>query len=168
MRSNISTLKLKAGREEYPTKDYCVGTLIKVDDTGRPVVDFHNNENGPLIARTLVQIPLQSEYPDKHSQSVLLIFEKGDPRSPIIAGFVHETLYSKNDEISFPLHHSDPKELIVDKKRISFNAYDEVVIRCGKSSLNLHKNGKVVMKGVQITTRASQANKIRGANVNIN
>ena len=135
---------------------------------GHPVVDFPGNLNGPLTARTLVQIPLQSKYPDNYPQFVLLIFENSDPRFPIIAGFVHETLHSDNNELSFPLPPSDPKELIVDKKRILFNAYEEVVIRCGKCSINMQKNGKVVMKGVQITSRASQANKIRGATVNIN
>ena len=168
MQSNISTLKLKDNKDEHSTIDNCVGTLIEVDGTGRPVVDFPGNVNGPLIARTLVQLPLQNEDPAKHPQFVLLIFENSDPRFPIIAGFVHETLYLNNDEVLFPFHSSDPKELIVDKKRILFNAYEEVVIRCGKCSINLHKNGKVVMKGTQITSRASQSNKIRGATVNIN
>ena len=168
MQSNISTLKLQDNKEAYSSTDNCVGTLIEVDGMGRPVIDFPGNVNGPLIARTLVQLPFQNEDPAKHPQFVFLIFENSDPRVPIIAGFVHETLYSNNDEVSFSLHPSDPKELIVDKKRILFNAYEEVVIRCGKCSINMQKNGKVVMKGVQITTRASQANKIRGATVKIN
>lgn len=168
MQSNISTLKLKDNKHENSTIDNSVGTLIEVDGTGHPVVDFPGNVNGPLIARTLVQLHLHNEDPAKHPHFVLLIFENSDPRFPIIAGFVHETLYSNNDEVSFSLHPSDPKELIVDKNRILFNAYEEVVIRCGKCSISLQKNGKVVMKGVQITSRASQSNKIRGATVNIN
>jgi hypothetical protein len=168
MQSNISKLRIKDDREENSTNNYCVGSLIEIDSTGRPVVDFPGNANGPLVARTLVQIPVQSEYPNRDSQPILLIFENGNPRFPIIAGFVHDTLYSKNDEILFPMHHSDPKELIVDRKRIVFNAYEQVVIRCGKCSINLQKNGKTIIKGVQITSRASQSNKIRGASVNIN
>jgi hypothetical protein len=168
MQSNISNLSVKYDGKEFSANNYCVGSLVEIDDTGRPVVDFPGNANGVLIARTLVQIPLQSETPKKDRQSILLIFENGNPRLPIIAGFVHETLYSKSDEISFPTHHSNPKELIIDRKRIVFNAYEQVVIRCGKCSINLQKSGKTTIKGVQITSRASRSNKIRGASVNIN
>lgn len=169
MKSNLSKLRVKNDGEEYTVNNYCVGSLIEIDDTGRPVIDFPGNTNGPLIARTLVQSPIQSESPNKKDpQPVLLVFENSNPRLPIITGFVHETLYSRSDEALLPMQHSDPKELIVDRKRIVLNAYEQVVIRCGKCSINLQKNGKTIIKGMQITSRASRSNKIRGASVNIN
>jgi hypothetical protein len=168
MQSNISKLRFKDDGRDDSATNYCVGTLLEIDDTGRPVVDFPGNVNGPLIARTLVQIPARSDDPNKESQPIVLIFENGNPRFPIIAGFVHDTLYSKNEDMILPIHPSEPKELIVDKERILLNARQEVVIRCGKCSINLQKNGKAIIKGVQIVSRASRSNKIRGANVTIN
>ena len=56
----------------------------------------------------------------------------------------------------------------LDKKRLELEASDEIRLTCGKSSLLLRRDGTVIIKGVTITSRASQTNKIRGATVNIN
>jgi hypothetical protein len=37
-----------------------------------------------------------------------------------------------------------------------------------KSTLLMKKDGKVVVKGANVTTRASEANKIKGASVQLN
>jgi hypothetical protein len=45
---------------------------------------------------------------------------------------------------------------------------DEVVLRCGQGSITLRADGKIVIKGTQLVSRASDTNKIRGASVQIN
>jgi hypothetical protein len=56
----------------------------------------------------------------------------------------------------------------VDGRQVTLEGRDEVVLRCGQSSITLTKDGRVVVKGVEIVSRASRTNKIKGGNVNIN
>jgi len=41
-------------------------------------------------------------------------------------------------------------------------------LRCGDSQITLTKDGKVVIKGVDVTTRASRTCRVKGSTVNIN
>jgi hypothetical protein len=56
----------------------------------------------------------------------------------------------------------------LDRKRLDLEASDEIRLTCGKSSLVLRRDGSVVIRGVTITSRATQTNKIRGGTVAIN
>jgi hypothetical protein len=49
-----------------------------------------------------------------------------------------------------------------------FEATEEISITCGKSSITLRKDGRVVIKGTDLVSRAARTNKIRGAAVKIN
>ena len=45
---------------------------------------------------------------------------------------------------------------------------DQIVIRCGKSSITLMSDGKIVVKGTKIISRASGENAIKGAQIKLN
>jgi len=47
-------------------------------------------------------------------------------------------------------------------------AEDSLELRCGKSSIVLYRDGRIVVKGTRVTSRASGENKIRGSSVSIN
>ncbi len=53
-------------------------------------------------------------------------------------------------------------------KRIFIDAGEELQIRCGDASILINHNGKIVVKGESITSRARGLNKIKGAAVSIN
>ena len=54
-----------------------------------------------------------------------------------------------------------PENLVVEaKKRID--------LKCGKSSIVMRRDGKLVVKGVDVVSRAKRNNKIKGGSVNIN
>jgi hypothetical protein len=53
-------------------------------------------------------------------------------------------------------------------RKIQFNAEEKIELRCGKSSLSMDREGKVIIKGDQLVSRASGVNKIKGAAVKIN
>jgi hypothetical protein len=59
-------------------------------------------------------------------------------------------------------------EAVVDGKRVLIDAKDEVVIRCGKASITLRRNGRVVIRGTFVETRAEGVNRIKGGSVQIN
>ena len=59
-------------------------------------------------------------------------------------------------------------EALVDGKRVVIDAEDEVVLRCGKASITLRRNGRIVIRGTYVETRAEGTNRIKGGSVQIN
>ncbi len=53
-------------------------------------------------------------------------------------------------------------------RKILLDGVDELVLQCGKASIALHKDGKVVIRGTYVETRASGTNRIKGATVKLN
>ncbi len=61
-----------------------------------------------------------------------------------------------------------PESVLIDGKRICFEAREEIVLRCGKGSITLRKDGKIVIRGTHLLSRAAGVNRIKGGQVNIN
>lgn len=53
-------------------------------------------------------------------------------------------------------------------RRLELQASQELILRCGKAALRLLADGTAVVRGVNVVTRASATNRIRGGNVQIN
>jgi hypothetical protein len=135
-----------------------VGHLVVVDTSkgvwvtyeGRPTVE-------PLKARSTVTMT-----PDDAGRSVLLMFEDGDPERPVITGFIQD------QPVTMTLDKDTVEDARADGKRVCLEAQREMVLRCGKSSLTLRSDGKIVIRGVEIVSRARRANKVKGGTVRIN
>ena len=59
-------------------------------------------------------------------------------------------------------------EARIDGRRVELEGRDEIVLRCGEASITLRRNGRVVIKGIQVETRAAGVNRIKGGSVSIN
>jgi uncharacterized protein (DUF2345 family) len=59
-------------------------------------------------------------------------------------------------------------EARVDGKRVVIEGKDEIVLSCGKASITLRRNGKVIIRGVQLESSAAGVNRIKGGSVQIN
>jgi hypothetical protein len=59
-------------------------------------------------------------------------------------------------------------EADVDGRRVRVLAKDEIVLECGKASITLRRNGRVVVRGTHIETNSEGANRIKGAQVRVN
>ena len=59
-------------------------------------------------------------------------------------------------------------EARVDGRRVELEGRDEIVLRCGEASITLRRNGRVVIRGLQVETRAAGLNRIKGGSVAIN
>jgi hypothetical protein len=147
---------------------FCVGKIVKITEEGRAIVDYPGNPTGTLEARSVVNAPFKSKDYSEENISVLLFFENGDPALPIIGGIIHDTLYphAPSEEITVSMERSH--DAVLDGKKMILQAREEIVLHCGKSSVTLKKDGKIVLKGIQIVSRASGTNKIKGASVKIN
>ena len=142
-----------------------VGRITHRDDAGRVSVDFAGNTFGPISARCSLSEPLNDL---GAIPPVLLMFENGDLALPIIVGLVRDTLPVLHDLSKAPDETHAPLEVRIDRKTVSLVAAEQIEMRCGKSSVLLTKDGKIVLKGTEIVSRASGTNKIKGAAVKIN
>ena len=120
---------------------------------------------GQAVARCTVARPASLEAGVGQAVPVLLFLQDGDADKPVIVGFVMDALAPAQPLLDMVAH---PTGATADGKRLQFEASEEVVLKCGKGSITLHANGRVVIKGTELVSRASGANKIRGASVNIN
>lgn len=160
----IAKRSIEPARALATSGDVRVGSLVDVRE-GRPYVSFAGAAASPpggvaarvaLVGGTaLLQTP---------GAQLLILLEAGDAARPIIVGVVTDTLPSATATID----RGAGECVEVDGRRIELEGREEVVLRCGRASITLRADGQVVVKGTRLTSRASETNKIRGANVLIN
>jgi hypothetical protein len=165
MRKTIEGMVPTQLRPETDSPVFKVGRIVEIQPAGKPVVDYDGNEFGPLEARCIRRDPFSREY--SAGCEVLLAFEDQDSSRPIVLGAVSETCQTQNHTTPFRAAGA-PASAIVDGNRVVLRGSMEIILECGQSSLVLQKDGKIVLKGVEIVSRASRTNKIRGACVKIN
>ncbi len=146
-----------------------IGRIVQITGDGRALVDWPGNAQGPVEARSILDAEAaEAARAGTGGATVLLVFENGDPSLPIVAGVVRDRLAPAVPKPETVLHLAKPKDALLDGRRIVLDANEEIELRCGRSSILLRKDGKIVVKGAEITSRASGTNKIRGASVKIN
>jgi hypothetical protein len=149
-----------------------LGTLVGCDAHQQPLVSFSGAPGQGLPARIATYDP-EFARPLTHitGRSVLLVFENGDQQRPLIVGLVRETLpqVPAQEPSSRQMHSGGEAEaLTVNGRRLTFDAQEEIVFRCGQGSIIVRADGTIVIKGTRLLSRASEVNKIRGASVQIN
>jgi len=147
-----------------------VGKVIKIDKNEEVLVDYPGNTLGAICAQLTNSVKKALSHQTTGSnQKVLLAFENNDPSLPIII----DTLYSPIEDIlnthhSVELETSKPEDVTIDGKRMIFDAKEEIVLRCGKGSISLKKDGRVLIRGTSLLSRASKVNKVKGSSIKIN
>lgn len=149
------------------------GWLAGSDDSGGLLVDFPGNKGGPVAARLAAAVDpksLRSAVP--HRQQVVLLFEQGDPSRPFIMGLIQETsptpLVNELLEEQAQEPRPPPIDAQVDGRRVLIEGKDEIVLQCGEASITLRRNGKVIIKGTYLESRATGTHRIKGGSVEIN
>ncbi|HEY0712010.1 MAG TPA: DUF6484 domain-containing protein [Polyangia bacterium] len=151
------------------------GTIVSWADETTPLVDFPGNPHGPLPARTLEvssgvsrDVSLKRPKARDHIE-VLLTFEAERSDRPIVIGVLtpatRAMAAAPADNLSPDLPALDA---VVDGKRVVIEGHDEIVLKCGLASVTLRRNGRVVVRGTYVETRANGVNRIRGGSVEIN
>jgi hypothetical protein len=153
-----------------------IGALKDIDQQGQPVVDFPGNQSKqPLVAMTTLGLST------KHiGRQLALLFANGDPQSPVIMGMIHSHLQDmlenftnqpqtdaldQQGELESNLQVDD---VLIDGKKIVFEAKEEIVLKCGESSITLTKAGKVLIRGKYLLNRSTGVNRIMGGSVQVN
>jgi hypothetical protein len=133
------------------------------------VVAFVENGGVPLVTYPgqpgTAALPVRATL-DLHGahvgRSVVLVFEDGDPRRPIVVGCLREP-----DARSLP---DAPGQVDVDAdgERLVVTAKQQMVLRCGKASITLTKAGKILIEGAYVSNRSSGVLRLKGGSVQIN
>jgi hypothetical protein len=131
-----------------------IGILLDVPQAASPVVAFAGcpSETG-IAATTTTQLSR-----DDIGTQVALMFVGGDPTQPLVIGRIQR------------LPQAAPAVAVahIDGERLEFTAEKEIVLRCGKASITLTREGKVIMRGTYLSSRSSGVNRIKGGSVQIN
>lgn len=148
------------GRESesrFPTlPGVTIGWFAGFDDNGLPLVQASAGDDAPAaVAKTVCALG-----PGDFGRQAVLNFENGDPDKPIILGLLQSPAPAAPKE--------PPATISLDGQLLSLTAKNEIVLRCGKSSITLTRAGKVLIRGAYVLTRSSGVNRIKGGSVQIN
>ncbi|MFP2907952.1 DUF6484 domain-containing protein [Pyxidicoccus sp. 3LFB2] len=149
------------------------GWVAGLDSQGRLLVDFEDNPLGqPVLARLAVALDAKARQDAVASrQRGVLLFEKGDPRRPFLMALLHEPSSTPLLDALLAPEPAPPRlpaEARVDGRRVVLEGQDEVVLQCGEASITLRRNGKIVIQGATVETRARGAHRIKAGTVDIN
>src|SRR5437899_2311403 len=125
-----------------------IGTVMGFNDC-RVVQVALGPGSEPLPARSVV--PLDQRHV---GQEVVLLFEGGDSRKPIIMGLVQPP--------------APAVEVTRDGQRLVLTAEQEITLRCGEASITLTRAGKILIRGNYLLNRSTGVNQIKGGSVQIN
>jgi hypothetical protein len=146
-----------------------IGRISGYDVQRGVLVEFQGSA-GPVPARSVV--PLDRATAEKaaaEKQGAVLQFENGDPALPLLMGLIQPSVQTPLLDAMLDAPPPQQKlEAKVDGKRVVIEGDDEIVLRCGQASITLRRNGKVVVRGTYLETRATGTNRIKGGSVQIN
>jgi hypothetical protein len=165
--SKASRPQVAANEPEERMSGPVVGTIASFEH-GEIRVTFPSNRRGPVAARVLSTMDDAAlAAAAKDQAEVVLLFEEGDPARPLLVGLLRARAPLLDALLAGPVA---PEETVarVDGKRVRIEGKEEVVLQCGRASLTLTRDGKVVLRGVNIVSQADQVHKIRGGKVQVN
>lgn len=127
------------------------------------------DQSGPRAAQLVANLNRNELIKhENRGRRVLIVFEKGDPELPIIIALMEDPLDSLLSlEVKGDTDEA-PKDALIDGKVINIEAEKEIILKCGKGSITIRKDGKIIIKGTNVLSRSSGPQRIKGASVNIN
>ncbi|BBP83597.1 hypothetical protein TUM18999_29940 [Pseudomonas tohonis] len=131
-----------------------IGILLDVPEASSPVVAFPGCPSETGIAATTTTVLAREDI----GTQVALMFVGGDPALPLVIGRIQR----------LPETRREPAVAHIDGERLEFSAEREIVLRCGKASITLTREGKVLIKGAYLSSRSSGVHRIKGGSVQIN
>lgn len=140
------------GRVRERIDGVVIGIFLGFGD-GAPLVVFAGNPKDTAIpARSLTELTA-----DMIGAEVALLFQEADPGRPLIVGRIVE-----------PVGRSSLPQVVRDGERVKIVGEERIELRCGKATIIMEKDGRIVIRGTNLTSHASAANRIRGGSIDLN
>jgi Domain of unknown function (DUF6484) len=146
-----------------------LGRVLAVNDDQRVLVEYPGCA-GPTLARLAVVAtrPRLQRAIDLREVAVLA-FESGDLFRPLVLALLPQPTDATGASApAVPVVPPDVLQVDVDGRRVRIEGQDEIVFQCGKASVTLRRNGKVVIRGTHVETFSEGTNRIKGGQVRIN
>lgn len=148
--------------EAAPIVGAVIATLQGVTREGevRVAVPGH----GVASARVLASVSRDELLRASAGRELLVMCANGDPSRPVVIGLLE-------DPAEVVLSLAETREVIAergDSTHRVFSAEGSISLVCGEASLTLHADGRVVTRGVNVVSVASEQQRIQGAIVRIN
>jgi hypothetical protein len=119
---------------------------------------------GPAKARILKSVRREDLLDsDGAGREVLLAFDGASLDRPIIIGVLQS-----DEECETKIAAAATDGTGSRKERVLIEALAELVLKCGAGSITLRKDGKIVLRGTHLLSRASGPIRIKGGHVEIN
>jgi Domain of unknown function (DUF6484) len=135
------------------------GTLIGFRDNGQTPLVLYPGQQGSAAVPAATVIDVHASHIGRQTA---LMFENGDPRRPIIIGLLRTPQ-------AWPLaEQPGAVEVDADGERLVVTAREQLVLRCGKASITLTRDGKVLVQGTYLSNRSTGVLRIKGGSVQIN
>lgn len=142
-----------------PLPSVVVGELVAITDEGRTPLVLFDGQRGRAAVRARTVVDLHGPH---IGQAVTLVFEGGDADLPIVTGVLRQVE-------GWPLP-EPPAQVQVDAngQRMIVSAREQLVMRCGKASITLTREGKVLIQGAYVSSRSTGVNRIWGGSIQLN
>lgn len=140
-----------------------IGVLLDVPSAAAPVVAYP----GCPLATGIAASTTTSLSREDIGCQVALMFVAGDPSRPLVIGRI-QRLPSESTPAAATQAPNQVAVAHLDGERLELSAEREIVLRCGKASITLTREGKVLIRGAYLSSRSSGVNRIRGGSVQIN
>jgi hypothetical protein len=139
-----------------------IGRLVgfTIDD-GVPLV-VYPGQPGSAALRARAMIDVHSAHFDRE---LALMFEESDPQRPVVIGCLHVVDDAGRALASVT---GSGVQVEADSQRLVVSANEQIVLRCGKASITLTKEGKVIIQGAYVSNESTGVMRIQGGSVQIN
>ena len=131
-----------------------LGRLLAVDGTGQAWLDFGDGARALPAALAVVATQAELEAVMANRTQVIVVADEAGTR---VVGIVGKAAAA-----------GKALQADLDGARVQLKADKEVVIACGKASITLRANGRVIIRGTQIESYSEGTNRIKGGQVRIN
>ncbi len=130
-----------------------ISAIDRVDQDGTAWISIRGKHIPVLYAAKITVAEIESAV-SSAAQAVFAITDNN--QQAIFLGFLTTTPAQTGLDVT------------IDGRRTVITAGDEIVLRCGKSSITLTKAGKILIRGAYVSSRSSGVNRIKGGSVQIN
>jgi hypothetical protein len=150
------------------------GIVCSREGGGAVLVRFEGDGGAPVQARVLDAAAAGLAAGVALPAPALLLVPGAGAASPVVIGLIRERLDAGTDRTrgaappdAAPSAVAD-RELVINGRRLVLDARDEIVLRCGRSTIELRVDGKIIIRGTHLLSRSSGINRIKGGAVSIN